>query len=316
MFRKPKRPNKATLRRQDNDDDDDKGRGDVLNSDDEDDVDTSQLLAEARNHKKLKPTTTSRSMPSSSADTNSNVLHTFASSSQSTKPSEKDLAVSSAAHHSVSATSNPPPESVGFGSDGIFRDTTRNKFHAGPIRASQNVRVTARFDYQPDICKDYKQTGFCGFGDTCIYLHDRGDTLSGWQLEEQWQQQQDAKKKQQEAELDAYLKGQEAGGQKAAAIKDLENDGLPFACHLCRSHFVEPVVTNCLHYFCQGCILKHVRETGEACPICGKDTFGVFNEPIKLMAKKRKILGAGKAKEEGSWKAYYDFFQGKSEESE
>lgn len=21
-----------------------------------------------------------------------------------------------------------------------------------------------RWDYQPDICKDYKETGFCGFG--------------------------------------------------------------------------------------------------------------------------------------------------------
>jgi RING finger protein 113A len=34
----------------------------------------------------------------------------------------------------------------------------------GPIRAPDNVRVTVRWDYQPDICKDYKETGFCGFG--------------------------------------------------------------------------------------------------------------------------------------------------------
>jgi RING finger protein 113A len=37
----------------------------------------------------------------------------------------------------------------------------RNK---GPIRAPSNLRVTVRWDYQPDICKDYKETGFCGFG--------------------------------------------------------------------------------------------------------------------------------------------------------
>jgi hypothetical protein len=34
----------------------------------------------------------------------------------------------------------------------------------GPIRAPSFVRSTARFDYQPDICKDYKETGFCGYG--------------------------------------------------------------------------------------------------------------------------------------------------------
>lgn len=34
----------------------------------------------------------------------------------------------------------------------------------GPIRAPTNLRSTVRWDYQPDICKDYKETGFCGFG--------------------------------------------------------------------------------------------------------------------------------------------------------
>ena len=39
---------------------------------------------------------------------------------------------------------------------------------------------------QPDICKDYKETGFCGYGDSCKFLHDRGDYKSGWQLEREW----------------------------------------------------------------------------------------------------------------------------------
>ena len=44
-----------------------------------------------------------------------------------------------------------------------------NKFTGtqGPLRAPAFVRTTARFDYQPDICKDYKETGFCGYGDQC-----------------------------------------------------------------------------------------------------------------------------------------------------
>ena len=32
----------------------------------------------------------------------------------------------------------------------------RNK---GPIRAPAHLRVSVRWDYQPDICKDYKETG-------------------------------------------------------------------------------------------------------------------------------------------------------------
>lgn len=38
----------------------------------------------------------------------------------------------------------------------------------GPIKAGpDNVRTITVVDYQPDVCKDYKDTGFCGFGDTC-----------------------------------------------------------------------------------------------------------------------------------------------------
>ena len=39
----------------------------------------------------------------------------------------------------------------------------------GPIRAPANLRATVRWDYQPDICKDYKETGFCGFGGKYTY---------------------------------------------------------------------------------------------------------------------------------------------------
>ena len=40
-----------------------------------------------------------------------------------------------------------------------------------------------RWDYAPDICKDFKETGFCGFGDSCKFMHDRSDYKFGWQLE-------------------------------------------------------------------------------------------------------------------------------------
>ena len=59
----------------------------------------------------------------------------------------------------------------------------------GPIRAPSNLRATVRWDYQPDICKDYKETGFCGFGDSCKFLHDRSDYKHGWQLEQDWEKE-------------------------------------------------------------------------------------------------------------------------------
>ena len=71
---------------------------------------------------------------------------------------------------------------LGNASSGLVR----NK---GPIRAPAHLRVTVRWDYQPDICKDYKETGYCGFGDSCKFLHDRSDYKHGWQLEREWNEQ-------------------------------------------------------------------------------------------------------------------------------
>ncbi len=53
----------------------------------------------------------------------------------------------------------------------------------GPLRGNAYVRVSARFDYQPDVCKDYKETGYCSYGDACKFMHDRGDYKSGWELD-------------------------------------------------------------------------------------------------------------------------------------
>ena len=57
------------------------------------------------------------------------------------------------------------------------------KMSTGPQRAPAHLRATVRWDYAPDICKDFKETGFCGFGDSCKFMHDRSDYKFGWQLE-------------------------------------------------------------------------------------------------------------------------------------
>lgn len=63
----------------------------------------------------------------------------------------------------------------------------------GPVRGANNVRLTMYIDYKPEICKDYKETGYCGYGDCCKFLHDRTDYKEGWQVEKEWEELQKKK---------------------------------------------------------------------------------------------------------------------------
>ncbi|KAK1301366.1 Zinc finger CCCH domain-containing protein 1 [Acorus calamus] len=158
----------------------------------------------------------------------------------------------------------------------------------GPLRASAHIRTSARFDYQPDICKDYKETGYCGFGDACKFMHDRGDYKSGWQLEKEWEEKEKAKKRR------IAMKEMDGGDDDEDGIDggdddDDDEDELPFACFICREEFEDPVVTKCKHYFCEHCALKH-HAKNKKCFVCNKPTLGIFNtahEIRKRMAEKK-----------------------------
>ncbi|KAF7724829.1 hypothetical protein EC973_000714 [Apophysomyces ossiformis] len=152
------------------------------------------------------------------------------------------------------------------------KDVANSKMQVGPQRAPANLRVTARFDYQPDVCKDYKETGFCGFGDSCIFLHDRGDYKTGWQLEQEWEEAQKNKKRFGQSNPDEY------------AVSDEEEEELPFACLLCRKEFDNPVVTKCGHYFCERCAINQFKKSPK-CYACGASTGGVFDTAKNLLAK-------------------------------
>ncbi|KAJ8492328.1 hypothetical protein OPV22_014049 [Ensete ventricosum] len=149
----------------------------------------------------------------------------------------------------------------------------------GPLRASAHIRLSARFDYQPDICKDYKETGYCGYGDSCKFMHDRGDYKSGWQLEKEWEEAEKARKR-----------GLAAGGGGGDGddgdheADDDDDDSLPFACFICRQPFEDPVVTKCKHYFCEHCALKH-HAKNKKCFVCNKPTLGIFNTAHEIRKK-------------------------------
>lgn len=167
----------------------------------------------------------------------------------------------------------------------------------GPLRASVHARMSVRFDYQPDICKDYKETGYCGFGDACKFLHDRGDHKSGWQIDKEW----DAKQKKEVEDK----KKREAGifDDEEDKDRDKDEDGLPFACLSCKRPWAtgsgeekreevaaDPVVTKCGHHFCEGCALKNAASDPK-CPVCGKPHGGTFNVAREIA---RKLARSGR----------------------
>lgn len=150
----------------------------------------------------------------------------------------------------------------------------------GPIRAPANLRATVRWDYQPDICKDYKETGFCGFGDSCKFLHDRSDYKFGWQLEREIQE-------------GTYGEADENPDQYEVSS---DEDDLPFKCFICRDSFKDPVVTKCKHYFCEKCAVSHYRKS-QRCYICNTQTDGVFNPAREIIQRIKKEESDAKKKQ-------------------
>jgi len=174
----------------------------------------------------------------------------------------------------------------------------------GPIRAPQFLRNTCRFDFQPDVCKDYKDTGFCGYGDSCKFAHDRGDYKTGWQLEAEFERQKQKDRERRELRMLGKAAQGGGGGDGGGADDDDDDSGdefrvqggddhdtLPFACHECRGPFQHPMETLCGHYFCAACIQQRFRTTSTRCPVCDKQTSGVLNKPTKLLAKAKAFGG-------------------------
>ena len=130
------------------------------------------------------------------------------------------------------------------------------------------------------------------------FLHDRGDYKTGWQLEKEWEQEQLKKKKRMEEALLNFQNAEEQGANQAEDEEDFTveiDETLPFACHICRQDFKNPVVTLCGHYFCQDCALQQMKEDSH-CPVCQKQTSGVFNKAHKLI--KQLSLKASRSAEE------------------
>jgi RING finger protein 113A len=193
----------------------------------------------------------------------------------------------------------------------------------GPTKAPTNMRMITLVDFAPDVCKDYKQTGFvsffpppspslliafvdnifkqCGFGDSCKFLHAREDYKQGWQLDKEWEKADKSKP------TKMASANRQTENSNNAANDDSENDQeakdlekIPFACIICKEAYKNPVVTKCGHYFCEICALKrHKSKGGKTCANCGADTGGTFNVAKnlrKLLDRKRERIRRRKEK--------------------
>ncbi|CCX32241.1 hypothetical protein FPQ18DRAFT_352614 [Pyronema domesticum] len=160
------------------------------------------------------------------------------------------------------------------------------KKSVGPVKAPTNIRTITVTDYAPDVCKDYKLTGFCGFGDTCKFLHAREDYAAGWKLDREWEIKSKGGKM-------PELQGKRMGtGWKP---KDEEKqEEIPFKCVICKGDYKFPIQTKCGHYFCEKCAIERYKNKNPSCAICGRGTDGVFNGAKGF----KKLLEAAKEREE------------------
>ncbi|KAE8154131.1 hypothetical protein BDV25DRAFT_148296 [Aspergillus avenaceus] len=189
----------------------------------------------------------------------------------STTPSAPDGTYKGAANYQSFIQKNPDAPSKTF----------------GPMKAPTNVRTITYMDYNPNVCKDYQKTGYCGFGDSCIYLHSRDVIKQGWELDKEWDDKTKGKK----------LDGTVVSRRGDKSNRDNEDDedeelleSIPFACIICEKSYQNPIVTKCGHYFCESCALQRYRKS-PSCAACGAGTGGVFNTAKKLsqlLEKKRE----------------------------
>ena len=151
----------------------------------------------------------------------------------------------------------------------------------GPMKVDNTIRAISQIDYSRGICKDYKLTGVCGYGDGCIFLHDRTEYKSSYEID------QEIKKK--EAKRLFLLKKEISLDDQESKLKNTsdslkQKEEYDLICPICNKTYKNSVITICQHVFCESCALQHY-ETSKICYICKKELKGIFNNASLIEAK-------------------------------
>lgn len=192
----------------------------------------------------------------------------------------------------------------------------------GPTRGISNVRSTLRIEYigttgEGGICKDYKEAGYCGFGDSCKFLHDRSDYKPSYILEKEWDEKQKAIEEKKRKRWEKRLQRRQAAdgaagageqdspsGEGSSSEEGSRAEELPSMCPKCQRRWEEcssiPIQTVCGHHFCEDCALANFARSPK-CITCDAPTNGIFNscDAIEEKIKQRKLAAAARKKARG-----------------
>lgn len=163
----------------------------------------------------------------------------------------------------------------------------QNDKKLGPIKLTNNIRGVNQIDYAMGICTDFKRTGYCGYGDNCIFLHDRSEIKSSWEIDREI-------KKAKLKELEMLKKGININTTELFTDKNKLKEEI--TCPICKKELKSPVSTICNHLYCEECINDYYKNKSKACLICNKHLKGVFNSSkladLKLSQYKEKYIEA------------------------
>ncbi|EDR26395.1 RING finger protein 113A, putative [Entamoeba dispar SAW760] len=142
------------------------------------------------------------------------------------------------------------------------------------LRAKQTDTTThfkknCRYDYQPEICKDFYETGYCGYGENCKFIHDRSLTKSSLTLEREFEEN---RKHEAQKKTEELMKEQkEADEIKLQKEKEQKKETI---CPKCQKKYNEektPMIMKCGDWICSDCAIGCKK-----CPVCNTSTGGVF----------------------------------------